>query len=177
MPPMFPPAVSSKTADAWGTRAQIAKGVVRFASLDDLRSVLEHEETVARRAASRSPVWQVVESVSNDRSPWHACEFVDTPGISQTRWQSAGQESLDDFYHRADVVVWLLVADKVNSHETRRGLESMSRYGKPVIGVVNRADMLPPEYREHLLQQVRGRFDGLLQERRTAQRQRGQCGP
>lgn len=152
------------TVEATCSIAEIERGVIRFSSLKDLETVVTEEENARRQSGAASAIWQVVQSVKKSETGIHALELVDSPGISQVRVGTATGESIEDFYHRADVVLWLFAADKTNSRETRHSLESMSRYGKPIIGVVNRADLIPAGQRSQVLNDVKHQFSGLLQE-------------
>lgn len=148
-----------------GERAETAEaGLIRCESPDDIDELIAREEDERKSSGAASAIWQVVRSVPEADAAVRSLELVDSPGISQVRDGAAAGESIEDFYHRADVVLWLVAADKTNSKETRRALESMSRYGKPIIGVVNRADLIPADQRERVHSDVTDRFDGLLQD-------------
>lgn len=152
-------------AQSLGGRAGISEaGLIRCDGPDDIDALIAHEEAERKTSGSASAIWQVVRSVPETDAAVRALELVDSPGISQVRDGAAAGESIEDFYHRADVVLWLVAADKTNSKETRRALESMSRYGKPIIGVVNRADLIPADQREQVHADVTNRFDGLLRD-------------
>lgn len=152
------------TAATSGRFGDFGDGIIKFGSLAELEFVMENEEAARRKTEASSSVWQVVQTVQSSEQGIAKLELVDSPGISQIRTGTASGESIEDFYHRADVVLWLLAADKTNSSETRRSIEAMSRYGKPIIGVVNRADLIPASQRPAVLNDVKSRFDGLLQE-------------
>ena len=145
-----------------GRDTRVRAGVASFNSAEHLQQVVAEEESHVKKSKGASAIWQVVRSLPSGGPPGAVMEFVDTPGLSQVRVGSAGQEGLDDFYHRADVVLWLLAADKLNSAQTRESLKAMSRYGKPIVGVVNRADLIPPAARPRVLDEVRSTFEGLL---------------
>jgi GTPase SAR1 family protein len=128
--------------------AKLVPGIVELTGVEQILAIVQVEER--RRETDpqwKSPIWQVVRSVKSPVIRPQPLEVVDTPGIGQIRQHAAVQDSMDDFYHRADLVLWLFNAEIPNSRETREKLESMSRYGKPIVGVVNRADLIPKQQR------------------------------
>lgn len=139
-------------------------GVIHCGTAAELDSVMEAEDAARRSAKSSSAVWQVVRSVAIPAGVSRQLEIVDSPGISQVRDGSAASDSIEDFYHRADVVLWMVAADKTNSAETREGLTSMARYGKPIIGVVNRSDLIPAAQRERVRDDVSRRYGELFKD-------------
>lgn len=148
-----------------GHRAELMEpGLIRCESPNEIDELVTREHVERKTSGVASAIWQVVRSVPEADATVRSLELVDSPGISQVREAAAVGESIEDFYHRADVVLWLVAADKTNSKETRRALESMSRYGKPIIGVVNRADLIPADQRERIHADVAERFRGLLQD-------------
>lgn len=128
-----------------------------------LAAVVEHEETT-RKKGEQSPIWQVTRPVSLNLADRRPLTLVDTPGIRQVQIGSNEDESIEDFYHYADVVLWLLVADKLNSKETRDSLSSMSRYGKPIILVINRADNIPADGKDRVLREARKQYGSLVED-------------
>lgn len=152
-------------AQALDDRLKIVEaGLIRCENPEHIDTLIAQEEAERKASGAASAIWQVVRSVPEADAAVRALELVDSPGISQVRDGAAAGESIEDFYHRADVVLWLVAADKTNSKETRRALESMSRYGKPIIGVVNRADLIPADQRDRVHADVSDRFGGLLQD-------------
>jgi len=139
----------------------INSGLVKLNKLSQLQEILDSEEAEKKKNATNSPIWQVLQTVPNNNFNT-TMELVDTPGISQNRPGMLQEETIEDFYHRADIVLWLMIADKLNSRETNESLQSMSRYGKPIIGVINRADQIPEGKRELVINQVQDKFTGLL---------------
>ena len=135
----------------------VKKGVFDFSKWEDLQEVLNQEEAVTKKMNIRSSLRQVIRAIPNYTSAT-SLEIVDTPGISQVRFNSASQETIEDFYYQADVVLWVMTADKLNSQETRHSLESMSRYNKPIIGVINKADNIPPNQKNVVISQAQEQY-------------------
>lgn len=148
--------------DANGTRWE--NGIVQFHAESQLDQVLQLEEEHRHQTKTISPIWQVVRSNPQTENGVSELELIDSPGISQMRFGSVATETVDDFYHHADIVLWLLAADKTNAKETREAIHTMSRYGKPIIGVINRKDLIPTHDHGRVLQEVKGKFGSLLQE-------------
>ena len=123
---------------------EIANGVVALNSEEELKAVL-HAEDAACQQKQHCPVWQVIHEQATADVDRLGLELVDTPGFEQERWQSVEQTSVDEFYHRADVVVWMMSADRLNDSDTRKNLQALSRYGKPIVAVINRADLMKSE--------------------------------
>lgn len=124
--------------------AEIANGVVTLDNEEELKAVLSAEDAACQQK-QHCPVWQVIHEQATADADRLGLELVDTPGFQQARWQSVEQTSVDEFYHRADVVVWMMLADKLNDSDTRENLLALSRYGKPIVAVINRADLMESE--------------------------------
>lgn len=139
----------------------IEKGIISFSNKDNFEKALLHEEKATGKNKQTSPIWQVNRYFSSLKQDNRNFVLVDTPGIRQIRTTSAKIDSIDDFYHKADVVLWVLTADKINSQESKIALNSMSRYGKPIIIVVNRADKIPQDQRDRVHSDVYKNFSSV----------------
>ncbi|TVQ42828.1 MAG: hypothetical protein EA365_14185 [Gloeocapsa sp. DLM2.Bin57] len=139
----------------------IDSGLIKLSNLEQLQEILNLEEAEKKKSGGKSPIWQVLQTVPNDTLNI-TMEVVDTPGISQNRQGIVQEETIEDFYYRADIVLWVMIADKLNSRETNESLQSMSRYGKPIIGIINRADQIPEGKKELVIEQVQEKFANLL---------------
>jgi len=64
---------------------------------------------------------------------------VDTPGLAQLRTLKSNQ-TIEDFYYQADCVFWLLDTGRINSENTNKYINKMSRFSKKVIGIINKWD-------------------------------------
>jgi GTPase SAR1 family protein len=141
----------------------VEKGIFGFPKWEDLQEALNQEEAITKKMNKRSSLRQVIRTIPNATDAT-LLDIVDTPGISQIRFASASQETIEDFYSQADVVLWVMAADKLNSKETRHSLESMSRYNKPIIGVINRADNIPPNQKNVVISQAQEQYGKWLNE-------------
>ena len=90
--------------------------------------------------------------------------LVDTPGMNQVRSGMASgqaqtlggthgitfdlQELYEQFYHRADLVLWAFRADKLNDRDTINAFTELQNRKTNVIGVITYADKVPLARRE-----------------------------
>ena len=100
--------------------------------------------------------------VSRLRVPLDVLEgvaLVDTPGTNAIIRQH--QALSEGFLPRADLVLFLTSADRPFTESERQFLELVRRWGRAVIMVVNKADLLEtPEAREQVRQLRRDRSAG-----------------
>lgn len=150
--------------ESHSSRIEVSNGVLQCSDPEGLIDILKHEEERLHSEQSGSAIWQVVQSVPQPNGTTPEWELIDSPGLAQMRFGSVSSQTIEDFYHHADIVLWLLAADKTNSAGTRSALTSMARYGKPIIGVINRKDLIPRADQDRALEDVRNRFGSLLQE-------------
>jgi GTPase SAR1 family protein len=110
-------------------------------ALEELRQFLR------RRMLYVSPVVEARWSYSRRCELSDFC-IVDTPGLVQELEKSL-QESVSDYYHKADGVLWLLDAANVSGKATQEALDEFDRAGgapgenrERIIGVVNKIDRI-----------------------------------
>jgi GTPase SAR1 family protein len=100
--------------------------------------------------------------------------LVDTPGFSQFRagLNEARTEVLggsrgivfdiwevyEQYYHRANLVLWVFKATKLNDQDTIQTFEELCARGKEILGILTYVDAVPPEQRGELLDRARGCF-------------------
>lgn len=89
---------------------------------------------------------------------WHYDDYpilrkitlVDTPGLAQLRTVLA-DNSIEEFYYKADCVLWLFDATKINSESTLNSVDQVSRYSKKILGVINKWDRISENSRSNIL--------------------------
>ncbi len=76
--------------------------------------------------------------------------LVDTPGLAQLKSVLA-DNSIEEYYYKADCVLWLLDATKINSESSLNSIKQVSRYSKKVLGVINKWDRISENSRNNIL--------------------------
>ncbi|AWN24699.1 Dynamin family protein [Deinococcus irradiatisoli] len=124
-------------------RAVLPEGVT---PTTDRIYVLLHGETLGETEATSDPF------VSRIRAPLSVLEgvaLVDTPGTNAILRQH--QALTEGFLPRADLVLFLTSADRPFTESERQFLELVKRWGRAVLMVVNKADLLEtPQAREEV---------------------------
>lgn len=87
--------------------------------------------------------------------------LVDTPGLLSLREENG--ERTEKFLIQADVFVWVLNGTKIGQEDVYEQLEALERFGKPVICVVNKKDLLSSS-KERILSYVKEDLGDLLQD-------------
>lgn len=86
--------------------------------------------------------------------------LVDTPGLESVFQTHEAQTR--KFLHRADAVLYVMLATQAMSADSLESLQNLREYGKKVILIVNQTDLLSPEEREtvknYVTEQARGRL-------------------
>lgn len=88
--------------------------------------------------------------------------IVDTPGLFQVNNQWM-QRSIEEFYYRADAVLWVFDATKINRENSYQALRQISRFAKKTIGVINKWDSISAESYERILTQAEAAFGQYVQ--------------
>lgn len=88
--------------------------------------------------------------------------FVDTPGTNAVIKKH--QELTERFVPRADLVLFVTSADRPFTESERQFLELIRSWGKKVVVVVNKIDILEPDERDKVLAFVRAHAAETLQE-------------
>ncbi len=77
--------------------------------------------------------------------------LVDTPGLCQDLLPSTIRASFEDYYYKADGVLWVIAADKITSSEPvqtmlalKSSLESAGAGSENIIAVLNKIDLVGP---------------------------------
>lgn len=79
--------------------------------------------------------------------------IIDTPGLAQLR-TILSDRSIEEYYYKADSVLWLLDAGRINSESTLKAIKQVSRFSKKIIGVLNKCDKLSPEAQKRALDEA-----------------------
>ena len=66
--------------------------------------------------------------------------LVDTPGLLSLREENG--DRTQEFLSQADVFVWVLNGTKIGQEDVYEELEALERFGKPILCVVNKKDLL-----------------------------------
>lgn len=143
-------------------------------SIADALAICDQEEqkmlkNSADDFAWKSDLYQVRWCV---KVPWcnPRIALVDTPGFSQFRsgdhyqafnlygsdgiqWVCA--DTLSYYYHRSDIVLWCVRADKLGDQDTLSALKNSANEGKEIIGVLTHIDKMPEARRNEALDQAR----------------------
>lgn len=112
----------------------------------------EEREELTRKLSKeliyKSPITEVRWPVKNN---WilNECLLVDTPGLNQILVDSNQLGNIQDYYHKADCVLWLLDGQSISSIDTHEKINELEKVLKNVggirsniIGVVNRIDLV-----------------------------------
>jgi len=65
--------------------------------------------------------------------------LIDTPGLAQLR-TFLSEQNIEDYYYKADCVLWLIDKDDITSEATFKSVKQVSRYSKKIIGVITKWD-------------------------------------
>ncbi len=114
-------------------------GKTTVGSFDNIKSILKQEEN--KHEANNSYISQIfrVDWFYDDIPLLKNYTIVDTPGLAQLRTLKSNQ-TIEDFYYQADCVFWLLDTGRINSENTNKYINKMSRFSKKVIGIINKWD-------------------------------------
>ncbi len=115
--------------------------------------IIQQEEQIFAKAAQRqtgiddysfyvSPIMEMEWEVPDDRAILPGIRLVDTQGINQLRQSRDHVHYLKWQFSRADAVIWMMSAERLNSSATRQELNEAQRYSKRIILVVNRWDKI-----------------------------------
>ena len=123
--------------------------------------IIQYEEQIFASAAQHtthtdnysfyvSPIMEMEWEVPEDRAILRGIRLVDTQGINQLRQSRDHVHYLKWQFSRADAVIWMMSAERLNSSATREELIEAQRYSKRIILVVNRWDKIenPDRVRE-----------------------------
>jgi ribosome biogenesis GTPase A len=86
--------------------------------------------------------------------------LVDTPGLESVFQTHEAQTR--KFLHRADAVLYVMLATQAMSAEGLQALDTLREYGKKVILIINQIDLLSPEERETVRRYVAEQAQGHL---------------
>lgn len=70
-------------------------------------------------------------------------ELVDTPGLETLTEEN--EETARDFIQKSDVILWILNGKFLGQTDINQTLAETAKFGKPVIGVINRIDEVDSE--------------------------------
>jgi len=87
--------------------------------------------------------------------------LVDTPGLAQLR-SILSLDSIEDYYYKSDCVLWLFNSSSINSESTLQALESVKRFSRKIIGVINKWDMIAEKERDRILETAKSTFGTYL---------------
>jgi hypothetical protein len=86
-------------------------------------------------------------------------EFVDTPGLNSTF--STHENFTQVFSHKADAFIWVFSAGQVGKASEIQVVEKLLAAGRPLIGVLNRADEVDSEELSELITEIQRQFPNL----------------
>ncbi len=118
------------------------KGITIKEEREEIKSFL------AEKYLYKSNIAEVKWPVSNN---WilEKCLLVDTPGLNQDLHSIKQLGSINDYYHKADGVLWILDGQTIAASNTKMMMEDLSSVLKAVggirdniIGVINRMDLI-----------------------------------
>ena len=110
---------------------------------------------------ARSVIDGVVEAVTAPVELLRQVSIVDTPGTNALDRQH--EAITDEFVPRSDLVLFVTSADRPFSESERRFLERIRSWGKKVVVLLNKADLLAtPEELDEVLTYIREHGRGLL---------------
>ncbi len=126
-----------------------------YADQKSLRAVLENElQKIELNPDYESPVYAVEWPISG-KPLFPNIALIDTPGLNQIFNDSARSSilnhQLDLNIHQADAILWLVNAATVNSAVTLTYMKRFSRYGSPIIVLVNGMDNFTHKDRHRIL--------------------------
>lgn len=104
--------------------------------------VLQHKVQIDDYNFWGSPIMEMEWEVPDDKAILPGIRLVDTQGINQLRQSRDHLHYLKWQFSRADAVIWMMSAEKINSSATREELVEAQRYSKRIILVVNRWDKI-----------------------------------
>lgn len=104
-------------------------------SAEVAQQIVENEEGLGD-----SPIMEIEWEVPKRSAILPGIRLVDTQGINQLHRHREHAHYLKWQFARADAVIWLMSAEKINSSATREELIEARRYSKRIILVVNRWD-------------------------------------
>jgi predicted GTPase len=134
----------------------LAGNEARELTREEAKNFLDEEEKKTKEnKAYVSPVLQV---------DWYYSEYevlqrfvlVDTPGLAQLR-AVMSDRSIEEYYYKADCVLWLIDAGRINSESTYKNINQVSRFTKKIIGVINKWDSLTKNVSEEQKLEVQAR--------------------
>ena len=148
-----------------------------------LQIIAEQEQHARDALAAHTPQSFVSDLV---QVRWRSPEFrlppdvalVDTPGFSQLRSDVAiadahirsaqgiritAKEAFEYWYHRADVVVWLFKATRLNDRDTELALARLAKHGRTILGAVTHMDRVPPEQHSEVMTEAQKLFGAHVQ--------------
>lgn len=86
--------------------------------------------------------------------------LADTPGLLSLREENG--DKTQEFLANADVFVWVLNGTKIGQEDVYEELEALERFGKPILCVVNKKDLLSSS-RERIISYVKDDLGDLVQ--------------
>lgn len=108
----------------------------------DKKALRELKDSINKKLVYSSNVVEVMWSCEGGKL-LDTFQLVDTPGLNQELLDGELRPAFDEYYNKADGVLWLLDANKI---EAQYGFEVLDEHGyvtnKNVIGVLNKIDMI-----------------------------------
>lgn len=110
---------------------------------------------------SRQEVFDILQKHENDQAFFAKChhveltlplrglrqvELVDTPGLATITTQNEARTK--EFFQQVDVVLWVFNAQYLGQYDVNESLRTVAKMGKPVIGVINRIDLVDADPEE-----------------------------
>ena len=86
--------------------------------------------------------------------------FVDTPGLNSI--QAEHELTTQNFIQRADAIVWLFSAGQAGKASEKKALKTLKNAGKPIVGVMNKMDLLNQEESEEALRFLKEELGNLV---------------
>jgi len=149
----------------------VDKDHVEIVSMEHAQAVVTEQEELTSQQKGDSPgsfssALLEVRWTSPDYQLPSDVVLVDTPGFSQLRSdvdindvhvrsaqgiRISARQAFDYWYHRADVVLWVFKATRLNDKDTVEAISELSRHGRTIIGVVTHMDRVPADRWEEVL--------------------------
>lgn len=169
--------VDSEEEKTTRSRSLVEKKMMEdFTRLTDAKARDQRREQLRRELQYVSPVVEVHWPTPRT-GVLKSFRLVDTPGLSQDLLPKTVRASFEDYYYKADGVVWVLAADKISADEPMRIMrERMSEVGagrsggagqEGIIAVLNKIDLVGPPaspMRARALEEARRLFGAIFTE-------------
>lgn len=126
-------------------------------SIKEAQILFDEEEKKCLSNKAYSPLVYQIDWFYTEYPILDTFTIVDTPGLAQLR-TILSDRSIEEYYYKADCVLWLLDAGRVNSESTYKFISQVSRFSKKIIGVINKWDTKSDEAKPRILHEANKYF-------------------